>query len=281
VALSTGKKHANFTFTLTTMEPTVKLFSDDWLLLESAGTIVGIEHAEEGNGGVIMLDRTSFHPQGGGQPCDVGRIECGGKTFTVSAVRIDDKGVISHIGEFAVPEGEAPSFAFEVGKTANCFVEKRRRVVSTKLHSVGHLLDAALDCLGYSKKFIPGKGYHFEDSPYVEYKAAPDSSITPAELEALPAELDSKIAELISASIPTEIKTASREEAALNCRMDLSAYPDTVRVVTLAGFSIPCGGTHVANTQELGEGWKIGKIKKKKDMFRVPYSCSTLWQGGD
>ena len=260
------------------MEPTVKLFSDDWLLLEGAGTIVAVESAA---GVILVLDRTVFHPQGGGQPCDVGRIECGGTTFIVSAVRVDDKGVISHFGEFAVPEGEADAVSsdFEVGKTVNCFVEKRRRVVSTKLHSVGHLLDAALDGLGYSDRLIPGKGYHFEDSPYVEYRAAPGSSITPAELEALPAELDSKIEELIAARIPTEIKTATREEAALHCRMDLSAYPDTVRVVTLAGFSIPCGGTHVANTHELGEGWKIAKIKKKKDMFRVPYSCSTLWQG--
>jgi len=258
------------------MKPTTKLYSSDWLLVECTSTIIQLIASEDANKFELILDQTPFHAQGGGQPSDVGTITAvgGGPVFDVKFVSIQD-GIIKHSGSFALPEGEVHSF--EVGETVKCVVEKRRRVVSSKLHSFGHLLDSALDRLGWSHKFIPGKGYHFEDSPYVEYKAASGVTISPAEIEELPSLLNAEVARLIDLQIPTTIELQTREDAAVNCRMDLSGYPEQVRVVTLGGFAIPCGGTHVKNTADLGLGWTIGKIKKKKDAYRLPYSCSTLY----
>jgi len=257
--------------------PTVKLYSESWLVLEGTCTILQvITSNEDAKKFELILDQTPFHAQGGGQPCDIGTITAvgGGPVFKVKFVSIRD-GIIRHAGEFDLPEGEVHSFA--VGQTVQTVVEKRRRVVSTKLHSFGHLLDSALDRLGWGTRLIPGKGYHFEDSPYVEYKAASGVTISTAELEELPSLLNAEVARLIGLQIPTTIETQTREEAAVNCRMDLTGYPELVRVVSLGGLAIPCGGTHVINTAELGQGWSIGKIKKKKDAYRLPYSCSTLY----
>jgi len=121
----------------------------------------------------------------------------------------------------------------------------------------------------------------------VEY--AVEKEIVPAELEALPALLKLKTSEFIAAAIPTKDEVMSREEAAKVCSMDISKYSrtaptaalypsrsqETLRMVTLADFPIPCGGTHVANTKDLGDDWTFGKIKKKKGNIRVTYNVSS------
>ena len=261
--------------------PTVKLYSDDCSLLEADGKIVELVLSDDGKSGAMVLDQTCFHPQGGGQPSDIGTISSGGVLFQVRMVSNEDGGLVKHSGEFVLPDGELPDGElFAVGKTVHCTVDKRRRVVSTKLHSMGHLLDVAVDSLGFGERLVPGKGYHFEESPYVEYKISPGAVISPAELEALPTSLTAKVAELIAADIPTTVAMQTRQEAAASCpRMDLSGYPDTMRVVTLGGLGIPCGGTHVKSTLDLGSGWSVGKLKKKKDTYRVPYTSSALWEG--
>lgn len=67
--------------------------------------------------------------------------------------------------------------------------DKRR--LYARLHSAGHLLDIAVEKMGL--KWLPGKGYHFEDSPYVEYIGSPDGS----NLEELRRLLDEECAKLI------------------------------------------------------------------------------------
>jgi Ser-tRNA(Ala) deacylase AlaX len=227
------------------------------------------------SGDEIILDRTIFHAQGGGQPADVGEIVGEGKIFVVATVSCDADGVIRHGGNWkegsAAPEREAGAASpFEVGETVRLKIDREKRLLATRLHSMGHLIDKALESLGYAEKLKPGKGYHFPESPYVEY--AVEKEIVPAELEALPALLKLKTSEFIAAAIPTVVEVMSRDDAAKVCSMDISKYPETLRMVTIADYPIPCGGTHVANTKDLGEGWTFGKIKKKKGNIRVTYN---------
>ena len=118
--------------------------------------------------------------------------------------------------------------------------------------------------LGHLSKLQAAKGYHFTDGPYVEYNCSPEFAMTPDELAALPATLNTVMNEMIAEKIETRVEFLSNTEAGELCKSNLSSYPDHVRVVTVAGNPCPCGGTHVANTEQLaGLGVTKAKIKKK------------------
>ena len=97
-------------------------------------------------------------------------------------------------------------------------------------------------------KMIAIKGYHFSDGSYVEYDLTPGSSLTAEELNTLPAALTAEMQKIIEEAIPTSITMMEREEAGILLNCDTSAYPEIVRVVKIADFPCPCGGTHVDNT---------------------------------
>jgi Ser-tRNA(Ala) deacylase AlaX len=115
-----------------------------------------------------------------------------------------------------------------------------------------------------------------EDSPYVEYKEANDTSLSVAELNTLPAQLTVHMTAILGENIETSIHMMNKAEAGLVCNgMDLTTYPEYMRVVKVGDIFIPCGGTHINSTSEIGlDSWTIHKIKKKKKMLRVGYSIS-------
>ena len=123
-----------------------------------------VEPSAEGNGTsklTLVLDRTVFHPQGGGQPADKGTITAAGKPHLEIAfvsMRKDDK-AICH--ESMVPNATSEAWSQSVGTLVHCEVDKPSRVMCARVHSAGHLIDAAVQELGL--KWIPGKGYHFCD----------------------------------------------------------------------------------------------------------------------
>ena len=124
----------------------------------------------------VITDRTIFHPQGGGQPWDTGLL-CGPNgVFVVNEVRKDGEQVV-HIGSFK--EG-----AFSAGDLVSMEVNEVSRVLHARLHSAGHLLDCAVKSLHLP--LIPGKGYHFPNSPFVEYKGV----IPPDQRESVKAQLN-------------------------------------------------------------------------------------------
>eukprot|EP00917_Polyrhabdina_sp_WS-2016_P008775 GHVP01019551.1.p1 GENE.GHVP01019551.1~~GHVP01019551.1.p1 ORF type:complete len:168 (-),score=22.20 GHVP01019551.1:124-627(-) len=118
---------------------------------------------DKGESNTLVLDRTVFHPQGGGQPSDVGVIEgSDGQIFLVERVSIDkNSGCVIHSGK--------SSESFEVGSIVQLKVSAETRSLHTRLHSAGHLLDLAVKRLGY--KWKAEKGFHFLEGPYNEYSA--------------------------------------------------------------------------------------------------------------
>ncbi|MFZ1522487.1 MAG: alanine--tRNA ligase-related protein, partial [Candidatus Saccharimonadales bacterium] len=121
-----------------------------------------VERIEQKDGrNIIYLDQTVFYPQGGGQPYDMGLIETDDTKFIVEEVRYAD-GEVLHIGHY---EGRH----LIQGEDIRLVVDEQRRKLNTRLHSAGHILDMAVNELGYA--WIPGKGHHFPDGPYVEYQA--------------------------------------------------------------------------------------------------------------
>ena len=133
------------------------LYLEDFTRLECDAKIV--ERSQENGKEILILDATVFYPQGGGQPYDTGVIESASGRFLVEEVRFMD-GAVRHIGHFEWGE-------LVIGDTVQCHVDAERRLLHSRIHSAGHLVDLAVAELGLP--WTPGKGYHFPQGPYVEY----------------------------------------------------------------------------------------------------------------
>lgn len=208
---------------------------------------------------IVVLDQTVFYPQGGGQPYDTGIILSLNKKFFVEEVRFVD-GVVRHIGTF---EGEA----LNAGETVTCSVDNERRRLNTRLHSAGHLIDMAFKRMGIT--WMPGKGYHFPNGPYVEYTG----SVSGIDVEKLKIDLENTCNELIAEEISTKVLFMAKEEMGSVCMFVPEYVPEGKpgRVVFYGDFGIPCGGTHVTNLREIGT-MTIRKIKQDGERVRVSYS---------
>ncbi len=263
------------------VEPTVKLFLENSYLLECEDAkVVSFKFDEEKNQGELILDKTLFYPQGGGQPTDIGTITVlNAGDFTVTMVRMNENQQVVHYGS----AGErTKAFLASSGSSAVLKVDSEKRMIYTRLHSAGHALDAAMRACGYpATRLKPTKGYHFLDGPFVEYEmAAGEPLLSPEEIAALPTQLTVEMHKLIEADIPTEVEDMPKELAiAALLEQDggegdagLTHYPDTVRMVKICGLFIPCGGTHIKSTGEIGTDIKITKLKKKKQCVKVSYT---------
>lgn len=216
----------------------------------------------------VQLDKTTMHPQGGGQPTDIGCISCDGITAQIEKVTIDrETGVVTHAGKMT---GTIP---FEVGKKVHVQVDADRRRILSECHTAGHVVDSAIARCDHIMP--PTKGYHFLDGPYVEYKG----TVPPDEREELLRNLKMAFQELVEEDIPTTIETLPKDKAEELCNrlaqnFVISDYTDAeeVRVATVAGWACPCGGTHVKSTADLKERkWGVLGIKCKKGVVRVRY----------
>lgn len=207
---------------------------------------------------IIRLDQTIFYPQGGGQPYDTGVIETNTTRFIVEEVRLVD-GEVLHIGRY---EG----MPFIQGESVECTVDKERRTLNTRLHSGGHLLDMAVNELGYD--WVPGKGYHFPDGPYVEYRAHLGNEAPQVVAE----KIQTQMADILTRNIKTEIRFMPKEEMSRYCHHVPEYLPTGKpgRIVLYGDFGVPCGGTHVAYLADIGSVI-IRKMKERAGIIRVSY----------
>ncbi|KAK9664256.1 hypothetical protein RND81_14G029100 [Saponaria officinalis] len=114
----------------------------------------------------LILDYTIFHPQGGGQPSDIGFISVSDSAFrfVVEDVRSID-GIVYHYGHVENLEGGLePEWKIEKGTRVHLHVDESRRNLNSRLHSAGHLLDISIRNVGLGH-LVPGKAYHFPDGP--------------------------------------------------------------------------------------------------------------------
>lgn len=238
------------------------LYLDDTYRVTGTGNIVSMQEVE-GKGISIILDQTIFYPQGGGQPADQGEIRTkGGACFAVTDVRMID-GVVHHFGNLMdgtiIPNEEA-----------TLSVNAERRQSHARLHSAGHLIDAAVHLLGLS--LTPTKGYHFPDGPYVEY----EGEIAADERENIRVQIEKKANELIQSQLPTKTTSTNKAGLAEICSFVPDYVNDSkpIRVVTMVPkLGCPCGGTHVKNSSEIGK-INLTKIRVKGGQTRISYALA-------
>jgi Ser-tRNA(Ala) deacylase AlaX len=228
--------------------------------VESCTAVIKSVLVNEDNRIDVELDRTCFYPRGGGQDWDTGIIQKGETVFNVEEVHLDASGLAHHIGSFKFGELNA-------GDIVECSVTHDRRVINTRLHSAGHVIDMAIDSLGLD--WFATKGQHYPHLSAVEYSG----TWQPERAEELKASIEQRTNELIEKGNDNSIEFMPVEDMHKVCRYVPENIPKNKpgRVVMYReDFGIPCGGTHVKNLNQIGT-IKIPKLKEKKGVIRVSY----------
>ncbi len=210
----------------------------------------------------LILTETVFYPQGGGQPCDQGTIaKPDNSLFHVQKVQFIN-GDVHHTG--IIEHG-----SFRDQDKVLLHVNAERRLLNNRNHTAGHLIDVAMDNLGYVLK--PGKAYHYPVGAHVEY----EGTMSEEDREELRLQLTIETNKLIEQAMPVIIKIVTYDELKLIADGHMPDFIPTdkpSRVMIVNGFfPIPCGGTHVENTREVGP-MTIEKIKNKSGVLRISYS---------
>ena len=201
-----------------------------------------VDFAESGEKVTVILDKTPFYGEGGGQIGDIGVLSGSGFTFTVTGTQKTAEGVYLHHGY--VSEGES----IAVGQTVTASVDRITRLSTMRNHTAAHILQATL------RKML---GTHVEqagqlvNSEEMRFDFSHFSALTTEEL----ADIEAAVNAVIFAAEPVETAQMSIDEAKKMGAMALFSekYGDVVRVVKIGNYSTElCGGTHVQNTSMLG-----------------------------
>ncbi len=199
------------------------------------------EYVAAGEQAVLVLDRTPFYAESGGQVGDAGVISNGDFTFCVTHTTKTPGGVFLHHGTL-----EAGALASLGSVTAQ--VDEKTRRATMRNHTAAHLLQAAL------RKTL---GAHVEqagsmvNSKEVRFDFSHFEAMTMQEIR----QVEDLVNEAILAALPVTTEEMPLEKAKKQGAMALfgEKYGDTVRVVRAGDFSTElCGGTHVDNTAKLG-----------------------------
>ena len=202
---------------------------------EVSGTIAG------GEKGIIVLDRTPFYAEMGGQVADHGVILVGNSRFEVTNVQKDKGGKYLHHG--VMTKG-----SIKVDDMVCAAIDVERRKAIMRAHSATHLLQKALksvlgDHVHQAGSLVEPDRLRFDFSHY--------SAVTPEEL----ARIDAIVQSAVLEGYPINVSEMSMDKAKEIGAMALFSekYGDVVRVVNMGGYSIElCGGTHLDNTAKVG-----------------------------
>ena len=218
----------------------------------------------------VTCTSTIFHPQGGGQPSDIGVMKgSGGSIFNVQAVRMDavNGKTALHVGHFTSPSG-----IFQSKDKVKQEVDQEKRLLYSRLHTAGHVLGAAVRHL--LEKQVDGfdelKASHFPESAACEFQGIIEGKWKEP--------IQKKVDEYLAADFPVEVGwwteddfRAHGAERLIPDKSMISA-DGKYRVVNIKGAEIyPCGGTHVGSTKLCGDT-VVKKISRAKGQSRVSYA---------
>ena len=202
---------------------------------EVTGSIAG------GESGILVLDRTPFYAEMGGQVADHGVIMVGDSRFTVTNVQKDKAGKYLHYGKLN-------NGTIKVDDIVCAAIDVERRKAIMRAHSATHLLQKALvsvlgDHVHQAGSLVEPDRLRFDFTHY--------SALTAEELT----KVDTVVQTAILEGYGVDIREMGIEEAKKQGATALFSekYGDTVRVVNMGGWSIElCGGTHLDNTAKVG-----------------------------
>ena len=198
------------------------------------------DSASNGEEVIIILDRTAFYAESGGQIGDTGSIVSGTAELKVTDTK-KQNGKFLH--KCVVKEGE-----IKKGDKVVCKIDSARRAAIKKNHSSAHLLQAALkEVLG---NHVAQAGSYVSDTR-VRFDFSHFAALTDEEIKKVEALVNGYI--MNCEPVETFVKTIDEAKKMGATALFGEKYGDTVRIVKMGDCSMEfCGGTHVSNTGNVG-----------------------------
>ncbi len=204
-----------------------------------------VEFASAGSEVEVVLDRTPFYAEMGGQVGDTGKLTAPGLYVHVTDTKHRDGGLESHVG--VVEEG-----TISVGDSVTATIDAGRRELIRRNHTATHLLDAALkkvlgDHVNQAGSLVAPDRMRFD---FTHFEA-----LTKDELDRIEGMVNAEI--FAAKPVVTQIMSIEDAKAAGAVALFGEKYGDVVRVVSAGAEDTPfsrelCGGTHARNTADLG-----------------------------
>ena len=204
-----------------------------------------VESAAAGSEVEVVLDRTPFYAEMGGQVGDTGKLTAPGLYVHVTDTKHRDGGLESHVG--VVEEG-----TLSVGDSVTATIDAGRRELIRRNHTATHLLDAALkkvlgDHVNQAGSLVAPDRMRFD---FTHFEA-----LTKDELDRIEGMVNAEI--FAAKPVVTQIMSIEDAKAAGAVALFGEKYGDVVRVVSAGAEDAPfsrelCGGTHARNTADLG-----------------------------
>ncbi len=240
------------------LQPTTKTYLTDSYKKTLLTTLLRFV-PETKRSGYLITAETIMHPKGGAQPSDTGYIEGDGFKSRVKKV-LEQGGVVIHFAELL--EGSAAE-----GRVVRMTLDWEQRYLVMRLHTAGHIIDyAVLHLLG--QDLLSSKAYHGPQEGYLEY-IGDSGGLDPSSVERVANEVSKSSRRVYPVVVPREeLKNFIKGAPNITRLPDIDYY----RVIVIEGINaIPCGGTHVSNTDEVGK-IRVVRIEGVENGFRVVYS---------
>lgn len=217
-----------------------------------------VDNIQEGDEATIILDRTPFYAESGGQVGDTGLIEGADGALEVADCKKTADGKYLHTG--TVKKG-----LLEKGEEVKAGINVKRRLAIARNHTTTHLLHRALknvlgDHVNQAGSLVEPDRFRFDFTHF--------SGITPAELERIEKEVNEKILDNLKVETSEMGLDEAREQGAT--ALFGEKYGDTVRVVRIGEYSMElCGGTHLTATSQAGLVKLVGESSIAAGVRRI------------
>ncbi|MBE6956758.1 MAG: alanine--tRNA ligase [Ruminococcaceae bacterium] len=231
--------------------------------------VVENEQAEElmpGVEAIVVLDKTPFYAEMGGQTADHGVITAAGMRFEVTDVQKNKGGKYMHTGKLT--EG-----ALKLGDTVTAAIDLDRRAAIMRAHSATHLLDKALrtvlgDHVHQAGSLVEPDRLRFDFTHFSAMTAEELTQVSAMVNEAVLAGYD-----IVTEELPIE---QAKQRGAI--ALFGEKYGDTVRVVDMGeGYSVEfCGGTHLNNTAKVGVFHISSEFSVASGVRRIEATCGKV-----
>ncbi|MCW5883060.1 MAG: alanyl-tRNA editing protein [Anaerolineae bacterium] len=225
---------------------TTPLYYQDAYLREFDAEVVG--HAADG---AVILDRTAFYPGGGGQPHDLGTLSAAGQTWPVERLKKDGPAILHYV------QGDPPP----VGTRVHGVLDWERRYALMRTHTALHCLCGTIWNV-YGAQVTGGAMEPGQARMDFEFESMRQEFVR---------EIEAKVNAEVAQARAVSSRSLPREEAfaipdLIRTKINLlPAGISEVRVVEIDGLDLQAdGGTHVANTREIGVIRIVGYESKGK-----------------
>ena len=229
-------------------ELTERLYHQDPWLTSFRARVIG--HGSWKERPTLLLDRTAFYPESGGQGADRGRLQ------GLAVVDVQQEGLVVH---HLVEPGDVP--LPPIGEEIEGELDLPRRRLHMAEHTAQHMLSSALLAVARANTVSTRLGEHActidLDRP----------SLSPEELE----EAQARVHAAIDADLPVRAFFPGADELSQLCLRKPSRVEENIRVVAIGDFDlVPCGGTHCTRTGQIGLV-QIVSADPYKGMTRVTF----------